>query len=60
MRRQYSPFENCSVFVDVIYQLFNGKNETKAGGEIFLSRTFWMEKYSYMYYITSSEFNRAQ
>lgn len=32
----HSPFENCSIYLDVIYQLFNGKNEAKTEGEIFL------------------------
>lgn len=31
------PFENCCIYLDVIYQLFNRKNEAEAGGEIFLS-----------------------
>lgn len=33
----YLPFENCCIYLDVIDQLFNGKNEAEAGGGIFLS-----------------------
>lgn len=44
----HSPFENCSIYLDVIYQLFNGKNEAKAE-KYFCVQRFLDEKEVFLY-----------